>query len=211
MNRNIVLTTIIGIVIIAIGLSLWLMFAQNEPKVITIYKETTPLPKSSQRSVGEDEHEHPHPHPHIDEMPETVPDLAEFTVESVTTHIPDVGEEKTADWTEEAPAVAPEPDVWQDPNTDKPQLTQKEQHRAKLLKSHGDIPEVDMLIDIYYRMKGPEPITMDEMLTMQELMYFFSPSEANRRGVEDIRALREEAGGDTLVYNVNNFPPHEAQ
>ena len=205
MNRSMFLTMVIGLVVIAaIGLSLWGMFAKNEPKVIKIYKETTPLPKSSQRTV--DENEHPHPHPHTDETQlETVPDLVEFTVEGVdTTDLSDAEEEKTTNWTEEVPVVTPDPDVWKDPNTDKPRLTQKEQHLAKLLKSHGDIPEVHMFIDIYYRMKGPEPITMDEMLTMQELLYFFSPSEANRRGVEEIRALRAEASGDTPVYNVDN-------
>lgn len=214
MNRNMFLTMVIGLVVIAaIALSLWGMFAKNEPKVIKIYKETTPIPKSSQRSVSEDEHVHPHPHTDEIQRETVLDDPSEFsTIDSVeTTLLPDVEAEKTADWTVAPSSTSPQPDVWEDPNTDKPQLTQKEQHLAKLLKSHGDIPEVHMFIDIYYRMKGPEPITMDEMLTMQELLYFFSPTEANRRGVEDIRALRAEASGDTVIYNVDNLPPHEAE
>lgn len=94
---------------------------------------------------------------------------------------------------------------WEDPNTastnyrDMDPEEYAEHWREKLKEQHGDIPEVDMFIQLHLALHKKEPMKLDDHVTFVELLNFFYPSGDNAKGLEEIKAYREELGGDTLL------------
>lgn len=208
MRKNFIIT-IITLAIAGLGFCIWQIFTREEPKVIKIYKTVTPdsnLAQKSPNKKSKDTAYPVHPHPHTEtRQEESVLSQNESSIEAAQTEEEEMMVTPKTDWTKDIPSTSPMPSTWKDLNTSPPDLSPQERHRNQLLKSHGDIPEVHTFIDIYYRMKD-NPVTFDEMLTMQELMYFFYPNEANRKGIEAIRALRDQVGGGTIIEPSSSIP-----
>ncbi len=67
----------------------------------------------------------------------------------------------------------------------------KDAIREGLIQKHGEIPEIEQFIDLYHRAQEEEGLLLDEAIVMHELLYFFYPSEANRKGLKEIKAIKE--------------------
>lgn len=193
------------LVIIVACASLWIYV---EREIATTPQPTTPptypVPKKNVPDVAE------MLEPATDEIPsdrgvdvsepsENVSAAEEHTHEAHRYETPAAEPE---DWTrEDLPQhVSPQ---WQDANTtassgDPSDFT--ERYRAQLKEQHGDIPEVDMFVELHKRMfREKKPVTMVEHLRFAELANFFYPSPQNEAGVEKLRQLLSEAGGDAIV------------
>ena len=94
---------------------------------------------------------------------------------------------------------------WEDPNTagvnyrDMDPEVYAEHWRGKLKEAHGDIPEVDMFIGLHLALHKKELMPLDDHVLFVELLNFFYPGPENAKGLEEIKAYREEIGGDTIL------------
>ena len=162
------------------------------------------------------------------EIPSDVPDVSEQSGESPITeaashphdehrHDEHVHETPTAEpaWTQDdsIPNVSP---LGQDPKTTAPDPVSldpdavAERNRALLKEQHGDIPEVDMFVELQKRMfREKKPVTLDEHVRFAELVNFFWPSPQNEAGVKRLKQLRRDAGGEVIVItDSDKLPPH---
>lgn len=105
---------------------------------------------------------HLHSHPHSHEVPEQVHDVKTYT---------DV----------------PPNDVKE--NSETAALPPLEGLKARLLKKHGDIPEIHKYIELRRKRLNREQLTMAEALALSELLYYFNPTERNRKSLELRRRL----------------------
>ena len=168
------------------------------------------------------------PAPASAEIPSDVPDVSEQSGESPITdgashpheehrHDEHVHETPPAEpaWTQDdrLPSVSP---LWQEPKTTAPNPDTTapdaavERYRAQLKEQHGDIPEVDMFIELHKRMfRDKKPVTLDEHVRFAELANFFYPSPQNEAGVKRLRQLRRDAGGEvTVITDSDKLPPN---
>lgn len=168
------------------------------------------------------------PAPATTEIPSDVPDVSEQSEESPITdaashpheehrhdeHVhetPPAEPARTRD--DRLPSVSP---LWQEPKTTAPNPdttapdAAAERYRAQLKEQHGDIPEVDMFIELHKRMfRDKKPITLDEHVRFAELANFFYPSPQNEAGVKRLRQLRRDAGGEVIVTtDPDKLPPN---
>ena len=72
-------------------------------------------------------------------------------------------------------------------------LSPSEKMRARLVKIHGDIPEVDTFMDLDRRLVKSANLTIEESLEHFRLMAFFHPSEQNVHAYEYMKKLYAEA------------------
>lgn len=68
--------------------------------------------------------------------------------------------------------------------------------RARLVKVHGDIPEVDTFMSLSAKLTRRETMTRDEALEHFRLMAFFLPSEQNIKAYEYMKQLHAVADPD---------------
>lgn len=162
------------------------------------------------------------------EIPSDVPDVSEQSGENPITeaaphphdehrHDEHVHETPTAEpaWTQDdrIPSVSP---LWQDSETTAPAPVSldpdavAERNRARLKEQHGDIPEVDMFVELQKRMfLEKKPVTLDEHVRFAELANFFYPSPQNEAGVKRLKQLRKDAGGEVIVItDPGKLPAH---
>lgn len=134
------------------------------------------------------------PAPARAEIPSDVPDVSEQSEESPITeaasnpheehrHDEHIHETPTAEpaWTRDdrLPSVSP---LWQDPKTTAPDPvsldpdTVAERNRARLKEQHGDIPEVDMFVELHKRMFLEKNLSLlTNMSALQNLQTSFIP------------------------------------
>ena len=72
-------------------------------------------------------------------------------------------------------------------------LSPSEKMRVRLVKIHGDIPEVDEFMNLDRRLLAREQLTAEESLEHFRLMAFFLPSEQNVHAYEYMKKFHEEA------------------
>ena len=123
------------------------------------------------------------------EIPSDVPDVSKQSGESPITeaashpHDEHVHETPTAEpaWTRDdrLPSVSP---LWQDPKTTAPDPVSldpdavAERNRARLKEQHGDIPEVDMFVELHKRMFLEKNLSLlTNMSALQNLQTSFIP------------------------------------
>ena len=117
------------------------------------------------------------------------------------------------DWTTETPLVeVSEQHLWKDPNTrpiNANNLSSAEYevyYRDQLKKKYGNIPEIDVYVKLHRRfIDEKKPITLDEEIQFVELSAFFYPSAENELGILELKALRDQIGGDVIVRPVEDI------
>ena len=121
------------------------------------------------------------------------------------------------DWAAEAPPVeVSEQPLWQDPNTNPinaNELSPAEYevyYRDQLRKEYGDLPEIDVYVKLSRRIfDEKEPTTLDEQLQFVELSAFFYPSAENELGIQELKALRDQVGGDVIFLPAEDISIEE--
>lgn len=117
------------------------------------------------------------------------------------------------DWAAETPPVeVSEQQLWQDPNTrpinanDLSPAEYEAYYRDQLRKKYGDLPEIDVYVKLSRRfIDERKPITLDEEIQFVELSAFFYPSAENELGVQELKALRDQVGGDVIVRPIEDI------
>ncbi len=121
------------------------------------------------------------------------------------------------DWAAETPSVeVSEQQLWQDPNTrpinanDLSPAEYEAYYRDQLRKEYGDLPEIDVYVKLHRRIVTErEPRTLDEQLQFDELSAFFYPSAENELGVQELKALRDQVGGDVIFLPAEDISIEE--
>ena len=121
------------------------------------------------------------------------------------------------DWaTETSPVEVSEQQLWQDPNTSPINangLSPEEYeayYRAQLRKEHGDLPEIDVYVKLHRRIINEgKPSTLDEQIQFVELSAFFYPSVENELGIQELKALRDQVGGDVIFVPAEDISIEE--
>lgn len=120
---------------------------------------------------------------------------------------------KVPDWITETPPVeVSEQQLWQDPNTrainanDLSPAEYEAYYRDQLRKEYGDLPEIDVYVKLHRRIVTErEPRTLDEQIQFDELSAFFYPSAENELGVQELKALRDQVGGDVIFRPIEDI------
>lgn len=109
-------------------------------------------------------------------------------------------------WTTHEQNSNPAVEIWNDPATDAVNYRNMspeeyaEHFKEKLIKKHGDIPEVEMFINLHLILAKNQPMKLDDHVLFVELLNFFYPGEENAQGLEQIKEYRDRFGGDTVLH-----------
>ena len=117
------------------------------------------------------------------------------------------------DWITETPPVEISGQhLWQDPNTrpinanDLSPAEYEAYYRDQLKKEYGDLPEIDVYVKLSRRIfDEKKPTTLDEQIQFVELSAFFYPSVENELGIQELKALRDQVGGDVIVRPIEDI------
>ncbi|MDE0424226.1 MAG: hypothetical protein OXN25_05110 [Candidatus Poribacteria bacterium] len=121
------------------------------------------------------------------------------------------------DWALETSASeVSEQHLWQDPNTspiNANELSPAEYevyYRDQLRKEYGDLPEIDVYVKLHRHIVAErKPRTLDEQIRFDELSAFFYPSVENELGVQELKALRDQVGGDVIFRDAEDISIEE--
>lgn len=128
-----------------------------------------------------------------------------------------IEDEQVLDWAAEPPLVeVSEQQLWQDPNTrpiNANNLSPAEYevyYRDQLRKEYGDFPEIDVYVKLSRRIfDEKDPTTLDEQIQFVELSAFFYPSVENELGIQELKALRDQVGGDVIFLPAEDISIEE--
>lgn len=117
------------------------------------------------------------------------------------------------DWVTETPSIEVSEHIWQDPNTsaiNANELSPAEfevHYRDQLRKEYGEIPEIDVYVKLHRRIVAErKPRTLDDQIQFDELSAFFYPSAENELAVQELKALRDQVGGDIIFMHAEDIP-----
>ncbi len=121
------------------------------------------------------------------------------------------------DWAAEPPPVeVSEQQPWQDPNTrpvNANNLSPAEYevyYRDQLRQEYGNLPEIDVYVKLSRRIfDEKKPTTLDEQIQFVELSAFFYPSVENELGIQELKALRDQVGGDVIFLPAEDISIEE--
>ncbi len=152
-----------------------------------VKERTTEKPDAAFIEDDEDISEPPHSPPNRTSTAET--DTPSIETDNDTPLSSALTADKEPVWTkDEEINTVPAVPAWELPPTT---ASNKEAIRKGLIEKHGEIPEIEQFIDLYHRSQEEEGILLDEAIVLHELLYFFYPSEANRKGLEEIKAIKK--------------------